>query len=205
MRYPINITDYRIFSFFHILLQRKTMPTWRGVTVVKYATDLILYSEMIHENKPDFIIEAGTAYGGSALFFADMLNTLCGGGKVLTIDTRNRVTVRHPNVEYIIGSSADPKIVQEVRNQVRNGTVMVVLDSDHSFEHVRSELSAYRYIATPGQFMVVEDCYVRHERISGPGKAVDCFLKRNESFVRESPEDKFLIAVTRRGWLRRLH
>lgn len=201
----MDITEYRKFSFFYILLNRKTMPTWRGVTVIKYATDLILYSEMIYENKPDFIVEAGTAYGGSAFFFADMLNTLCGGGRVLTIDTRNRVTKRHPDVEYIIGSSTDPKIVKKVNDLTQKGSVMVVLDSDHSYEHVKSELSIYKDIVTPNQFMVVEDCYVRRERISGPGKAVNWFLERDKSFARENPEDKFLIAVTREGWLRRLY
>ena len=201
----MNLTDYRKFSFFYILLNRKTMPTWKGVTVIKYATDMILYSEMIYQNKPDFIIEAGTAYGGSAFFFADMLNTLCGGGKVLTIDTRNRVTKRHPDVEYIIGSSTDPKIVEKVINLTQKGSVMVVLDSDHSLDHVKSELSIYNDIVTPNQFMVVEDCYVRRERISGPGKAVNWFLPLNKSFVRENPEEKFLISVTREGWLRKLY
>jgi cephalosporin hydroxylase len=201
----MNLTDYRKFSFFHILLDRKTMPTWRGITVIKYATDMILYSEMIHQNKPDFIIEAGTAYGGSASFFADMLNTLCGGGKVLTIDTRNRITKRHPDVEYLIGSSTDPKIVEKITNLTKKGSVMVVLDSDHSVDHVKSELSIYKDIVTPGQFMTVEDCYVRRERISGPGKAVNWFLPLNKSFTREHPEEKYLISVTREGWLRKLH
>jgi len=202
---PVTLTEYRKFSFFHILLNRKTMPTWRGTTVIKYATDMILYSEMIYQNKPDFIIEAGTAYGGSALFFADMLNTLCGKGKVLTIDTRNRITTRHPDVEYLIGSSIDPKIIQKVKDLTNKGTVMVVLDSDHSFEHVKAELSIYKDIVTPNQFMVVEDCYVRRERISGPGRAVNWFLPLNKSFTREHPEEKYLISVTREGWLRRLH
>ena len=200
----MNITDFRNFAFHGILLNRKTMPTWKGTTVIKYASDLILYAEIIYANQPDFIVEAGTAYGGSALFFADMLN-IFGNGKVITIDTRNRITKRHPDAEYLIGSSTDPKIVQKVKELTHSNSVMVILDSDHSFEHVKAELSIYKDITTPNQFMTVEDCYVRHERISGPGKAVNWFLDHDESFTREHPEEKYLATVTREGWLRKSH
>jgi len=200
----MNITDFRNFAFHGILLNRKTMPTWKGTTVIKYASDLILYAEIIYQNQPDFIVEAGTAYGGSALFFADMLDTF-GGKKVITIDTRNRVTKRHPDAEYLIGSSTDPKIVQKVKELTHSNSVMVILDSDNSLENVKAELSIYKDITKPNQFMTVEDCYVRHERISGPGKAVNWFLEHDNSFTREHPEEKYLATVTREGWLRKSH
>lgn len=168
---------------------------------------MALYAEMIYENQPDFIIEAGTSFGGSALFFADMLKVLCGGGKVISIDVRNRVGRKpyHPNLEFIRGSSVDPEIVQDVMVKVFGGSVMVTLDSKHTFEHVRAELLTYMDIVTPGQFIAVEDCYVRRERVSGPGIAVNWFLERYKSFRREDPEEKYLAAVSRGGWLRRLH
>ena len=200
-----NLTDYRNFAYHHTHLRAATRPMWKGSTVSKYATDMVLYAEMIYAFQPDYIVETGTHLSGSAIFFADMLDVLCGGGEVITIDIRNRRAVNppHKDVEYIRGSSIDPEIIQEVKNRVK-GSVMVSLDSNHSFKHVKSELLAYGDIVTPGQFMVVEDCYVRHERISGPGRAVHWFLGQDESFVRESPEAKFLISVTREGWLRKL-
>jgi len=200
-----NLTDYRNFAFHHTHLRASTRPLWKGISVTKYATDMVLYAEMIYAFQPDYIVEAGTSFSGSAIFFADMLDVLCGGGKVITIDVRNRKAVNPPHkyVEYIRGSSIDPEIVQEVKNRV-GGSVMVSLDSKHTYEHVKAELLAYRDIVTSGQFMVVEDCWVRHERISGPGKAVHWFLQHDESFVREHPEARFLISVTRDGWLRKL-
>jgi len=202
-----NLTDYRNFAFHHTHLRKPTRPTWKGISFTKYGTDMALYAEIIYENKPDFIIEAGTSFGGSALFFADMLNTLCGGGKVISIDVRNRIGRKphHPNLEFIRGSSIDPEIVQDVMVKVFGGSVMVSLDSKHTFNHVRDELLTYKDIVTPGQFIVVEDCYVRHERISGPGIAVNWFLEHDKSFRRENPEEKYLISVTREGWLRRIH
>jgi cephalosporin hydroxylase len=197
-----SLTDYRNFAFHHTHLRKATRPLWKGRVITKYATDMVIYAEMIYAFQPNYIVEAGTSFGGSALFFADMLGVLCGGGKVITIDVGNRE--RHDgNIRYIRGSSIDPGVVQEIKNRV-GGSVMVSLDSKHTFEHVKSELLAYRDIVTSGQFMVVEDSYARHGRVSGPGKAVHWFLEQDESFVREYPEARFLISVTREGWLRKL-
>lgn len=203
----MEITEFRNFAFHNSHLDPKTRPTWRGREFRKFGTDMALYAEMIYETQPDYIIESGTYKGGSSLFFADMLTVLCGGGMVLSIDIRNRPAVNpyHHAIEYIRGSSTDPEVIRRIKNQVFNGSVMVTLDSDHSEGHVKAELSAYKDIVTPGQFLVVEDCYVRHERPSGPYKAVNWFLANNNQFKREHPETKYLISVTREGWLRKLH
>ena len=122
-----SLADYRNFAYHHTHLRKATRPLWKGKSVTKYATDMVIYAEIIHAFQPNYIVEAGTSFGGSALFFADMLNVLCGGGKVITIDVRNRE--RHDgNIRYIRGSSTDPEIVQEIKNRV-GGSVMVSLDS----------------------------------------------------------------------------
>lgn len=201
------LTNFRKQAFFYLHLLPESWPTWKGRTFRKYGSDMTLYAEMIYETQPDYIIETGTFHGGSAMFFADMLEVLCGGGLVLSIDIRNRPAVNpwHHAVEFIRGSSTDPEVVRRVKNQVFNGSVMAVFDSDHSFEHVKDELETYKDIVTPGQFMVVEDCYVRGERTSGPYKAVNQFLEHSDNFKQERPEKKYIMSVTREGWLRRMH
>jgi cephalosporin hydroxylase len=175
---------------------------WRGVNLIKMPSDLILYQQVIWEKKPDFIIECGTAFGGSALFFGDMLN-MVGNGRVISIDIAPRSTPEHPRVKYIVGSTVDPAVVAQVAEIVAGKTCMVVLDSSHERRHVKRELRSYYRMVTRGQYIVVEDInYRRYDR--GPGPAVDWFLGWNKRFVRENIEEQFLIkSVTSDGWLRR--
>lgn len=88
---------------------------------------------MIHEVRPDLIIECGTAFGASALYLANMCD-LIGNGTVITIDIDTRPKrPQHPRIVYITGSSTDPTTVQQIKRHISpNDSVMVILDSDHS-------------------------------------------------------------------------
>lgn len=183
---------------------KKNYPRWRlGARVVKFPNDLILYAQVIFDYKPDWIVECGTAWGGSACFFGDML-FLNGGKGVISIDVKDRNPPKHPMVEYVISSSTDLPMFRKLRSRLRgSGNVMVVLDSDHSTEHVSKELEYYSQLVTPGQFLVVEDCWTRRERPYFPKKALDDFLASREDFELTALEDQFIFAVTRGGWLRK--
>lgn len=192
------------YRYIHTSLNGKREPRWRGVRVVKFPSDLILYSQVIQKRKPDFIIETGTAYGGSAMFFADMLTLINSEGHVITIDVKAARNPEHDRVEYLNGSSVDPEIVEKVKEIVGQSMVMVVLDSDHSTKHVLKEMDLYAPIVTSGQYMVVEDCWTRHEKPYAPYYAVEEFLKKNNDFRRYNLEKQFIFAVTRDGWLRKI-
>jgi cephalosporin hydroxylase len=180
----------------------KNYPRWRdGALVVKFPQDMILYAQVIFNNKPDFIIETGTWFGGSACFFADML-LLNGGKGVITIDVKSEHQPPHPMVEYITSSSTDLPMFRRLRSRLKGkGSVMVVLDSNHATKHVAKELELYRQLVTAGQYMVVEDCWTRHEVPYPPHAAVQGFIKDNDEFELKHPEDQFVYAVTRDGWL----
>jgi cephalosporin hydroxylase len=158
---------------------------------------------VIHENQPDFIVETGTKHGGSACFFADVLN-ITGNGHVVTIDTNDHTYLDHPNITYLRGSSVDLKIVSRVKDIVGNGSVMVSLDSDHRPHYVKRELQRYSEIVTEGQYLVVEDLcdrrgLIRKER----GPAVEEFLERDSRYIRVRLDQQFPATVTKYGWLRR--
>ena len=69
---------------------------------------------MIHETKPDLIIECGTSRGGSAYFFANICDLL-GHGRIVTIDVEILPgRADHPCITYLHGSSTDDKIVDQV-------------------------------------------------------------------------------------------
>ena len=197
--------EIRDVMYWHIHMNGngRNEPIWRGVRVVKYPTDLLLYAETIFDLKPDWIIETGTAHGGSTLFFADMLTLINAPGKVLSIDIKPLGTPAHPKVEYILGSSIDRNIVANVKSKV-SGKVMVVLDSSHKARHVARELHYYSGLVTVGQYLVVEDCYTKNSAKYGPHFAVDWFFTRTKKFVEVDRVEKFLIGITRGGWLKRI-
>lgn len=180
----------------------KNYPRWRGgVLIVKFPQDLLLYAQAIFENKPDYIIETGTWFGGSALFFGDLL-LLNGGKGVISIDRRGTHQPPHPFVQYIVSNSTDLRMFRRLRGSLKGrGSVMIVLDSNHATDHVERELELYSQLVTPRQYLVVEDCWTRRTEPYLPYKAVQEFVKKREDFELRHPEDQFIFAVTRDGWL----
>lgn len=201
-----HLSEIRDMYYWHVRRDSKGLhePRWRGHILWKYPSDIVLYAQAIFANKPDFIIEAGTAWGGSAVFFGDMLSLINAPGKVISIDVDPRRTPDHPKVEYITGSTTDPDVVKRVRQMVSGGSVMASLDSDHRERHVRRELRYYSGIVTVGQYIVVEDCHVWADVPYAPGRAVEWFLGRTDRYVREDVEWQYLVAISRGGWLKRV-
>lgn len=201
-----NISTIRDMYYWHVRRDSdgKHEPRWKGHILWKYPSDILLYAQAIFANKPDWIIETGTAWGGSAVFFGDMLSLVGSPGKVISIDVDPRRTPDHPKVEYIVGSSTDPEVVSRVRSMVAGGSVMASLDSDHRERHVRRELRYYSGIVTKGQYLVVEDCHVWADVAYAPGRAVEWFLGRTDRYRLEDVEWQYLVAITRGGWLKRL-
>lgn len=181
-------------------------PRWRGVRVVKQPGDLILYHEVIWQSRPRWIVECGTKFGGSASFLQDMLDLVGEGGRVLTIDIDAKVENPDPRICYVQGSSTDAGTVSRVKETVGGEPCMVVLDSNHARVHVKWELYHYAPLVTPGQYLVVEDCYSRGTVPFGPLEARDWFLRETREgrrFENMELEKQFLIGVTNGGWLRR--
>lgn len=179
--------------------------SWLGVPIIQLPEDMLRYQEAIFSLKPDVIIETGVAHGGSAIFSASLCK-LIGRGRVIAVDIEirphNRKRIEeHPLFELITlieGSSTAPDIVEEVRSLIRPGeTVMVVLDSDHSYKHVKEELEAYAPMVTSGSWIVATDGVMRylHDVPRGkrewetdnPAKAAIDFALANPSFKIEEP------------------
>jgi cephalosporin hydroxylase len=198
---------------FHVVYRdRKRLDKrtwWRGHRVIKCPLDLWIYQEIIHELRPDLLIETGTMYGGSAYFLASIMD-LAGTGEVLTIDRNEREgRPEHPRISYLTGSSSDPAIVAEATRRADGmQTVMVVLDSNHKAFHVLDELRAYNALVTPGSYLVVEDTNINGHPVeptfgAGPMEALEEFLRENDDFEVDAEREKFLLTFNPRGWLRK--
>src|SRR3990172_5815506 len=70
--------------YFNDVFEKQLRVNWLGVEVIKYPTDLVIYQEIIHEIRPDLIVETGTHHGGSAMFFASVFFFL-GRGKIISL------------------------------------------------------------------------------------------------------------------------
>ena len=182
---------------------------WFGVPIQKSPFDCWVYQELVSELRPDLIVETGTYLGGSALFFAHLCD-INGSGRIITIDVQRRGSVAHPRVTQLIGDSASPGILAEVRAAAASaGTVLVVLDSDHSAAHVGRELRAYADVVTVGSYIVCEDTNVNGHPVMpehgpGPLEAVREFLASDRRFVSDRAREKFLMSYFPEGWLKRV-
>lgn len=132
-----------------------------GVGLMKCPNDLWMYQAIMSKLRPKTIIETGTYQGGSALWFAYLMDMLgIEDGRVFTVDFedhRQDPQVLHPRITYLAGNSVDPKLVEAIRGQIADGPVLVCLDSDHSAKHVREELELYAPLCKVGDWLVVED------------------------------------------------
>jgi cephalosporin hydroxylase len=188
------------------------LTNYRGVPILKNPMDLWIYQEILWDLQPTLIIETGTAFGGSAVFFGDMLARR-GRGHVISIDIEPHETLLpHPHVSYVTGSSTDAKVVAAVRQAaVDHPRVMVVLDSDHSRAHVLEELAIYAPLVTQGQFLVVEDTNIDCRPVPlgwmggpGPGMALDAWLPEHPEFQPDVLAERMLMTFYPGGWLRRV-
>jgi len=193
-----------------IRTQNFASTSWLGVPIWQNVLDLWTIQETISEIKPALLIETGTHHGGSALFYAQLME-LMGHGKVLTIDIIDIRDQEHPRVQFLHGSSTDPDIVAEVRREVAaaDGPVMVILDGNHARDHVAAELEIYAPMVTPGSLLLSQDGVIdvfRTFRDSRPGP-----LPANRAFLDAHPEfsydkernERFGLTHHPMGWLRR--
>lgn len=121
--------------------------------MLKFEQDLERYREIIAATKPDLIIETGTHTGASARWLAEV-----SGARVVTIDVNSITGLREGDIWPMFGDSTDPMIIDRVKRHVQDRQrVMVILDSDHSTDHVTKEIELYGPLVTPGCYLVVED------------------------------------------------
>lgn len=184
---------------------------WMGVKIQKLPLDLWTLQEIIFDTRPDFLVETGTRFGGSALFFAHLFDVL-GNGRVLTIDVEPELidprALAHPRVSLLEGSSVDHDIVASVREATAGSRVMVTLDSDHTMDHVLRELDALAPLVTPGCYLVVEDTNLNGNPINpgfgpGPAEALAEWLPRNPDFEVDLKAERFMATFFPGGFLRR--
>lgn len=197
---------------------------WFGEPVLQLPQDLFALQEIIFRTRPRFIVEVGVAWGGSLLFYSTLMEAL-GGDRVIGVDiyvpddlkrrigSFGRLSER---IDWIVGSSVDRSTIDQVKAIVGEAReVMVVLDSNHTHDHVLKELRIYSPLVGKGHYLVCSDTIIealpeqKHRpRPWGHGNnsktALDQFLRENDEFdVDSALENKLLFTCQPGGYLRR--
>ena len=179
--------------------------TWLGRPIIQLPEDVVRIQEVIWRVRPDVIIETGVAHGGSLILYASLCRAM-GRGRVVGIDIdirpENRAGIEQhdlaPLITLIEGSSTAPETVGKTASLVKPGeTVLVILDSCHTRDHVLQELGAYARLVTPGSYLVATDGIMKdlgdvpHGRPEwaqdNPAAAAVAFAAAHPEFVLEQP------------------
>lgn len=203
--------------------------SWLGRPIIQLPEDMIRVQELVYQVRPDVIVETGIAHGGGQVFFASLCRLL-GKGRVIGVDIEirphNRAALEahelSPLITLIEGSSTDPASVEQVRTHIRPGeSVLVLLDANHTKDHVLRELEMYSPLVGVGSYIIAADGIM--EDLVGapraqpewawdnPRRAVAEFSVRHPEFQPVSPPQPFneglishAVSYWPHGYLRRL-
>lgn len=183
--------------------------SWMGRPIIQLPDDVMRIQEAIYEIQPDVVVETGVAHGGSLVLYASLFRSM-GRGRVIGVDIEirphNRRAIEAHELSDLIslveGSSVDPAVVDRVRAMIKPGErVMVVLDSNHTRDHVRGELECYAPMVAAGSYIVATDGIMgdlagapRSNPDWGwnnPRRAAEEFLEEHPEFVLAPPRFPF--------------
>jgi len=197
--------------------------TWLGHSVLQLPEDLIRLQEVIYRVRPDVIVETGVFRGGSLMFHATLCQAL-GKGRVIGIDKQidaavREVIIQHvlaPRITLVEGDSTSREVLGKVASMIHPGeSVLVILDSCHTKDHVRRELECYSRFVTPGSYIIAADGIMAEladvpggqpEWVSdNPLVAANEFVLRHSEFRRPEPGQlSAKVTYWPGGWLERV-
>ena len=203
--------------------------SWMGRPVIQIPDDMVRTQEVIYRLRPDLIIETGIAHGGSLIYYASIMEAMHHGhvlGVDIEIRPHNRKAIEahemFHRIDMIEGSSVDASTMDQVRAHAEGKeTVLVILDSNHTYDHVMQELELYAPLVTKGSYIVSTDGVMRHVAdvpragenwaTDNPANAAEDFAARHPEFVIEQPEWPFNESTLSKNvthypsaWLRRI-
>ncbi len=185
--------------------------SWMGVPARKMVLDAWVYQQIIHETRPEIIIEIGNAEGGSTKYLAHLLD-IVGQGEVIAVDIdHSAFRGHHPRVHLVTGDSLAPETLIRVEEIAHGRRGMVIHDGDHSREHVLGDLRAYAKFVSPGSYFIVEDTAIDLFRagdglgsVNGPLGAVEQFVREDTRFQIDPDREYFVMTFNPRGYLKRV-
>ncbi len=180
-----NYTD-KVYFNVNTIEQGHHKLIYRGVPMIKCPFDYVLYQMLIWEIKPDLIIEIGTNRGGSAYYFADLLDTI-GHGEIHTIDIQDIVYEQvklHTRIKFFKEGFEK----YDLKRAEGFKTILVIEDGSHTYEDVSDTLRLFQNLVTPDSYFIVEDGILdklgwKRKYNGGPNRAIKEFIDKNDDYV----------------------
>lgn len=197
--------------------------SWLGVPVIRLPEDLLRQQEIMTRLRPELVVEIGIARGGGLVFSASIQEQLGILPNVIGIDhlihdhahqsiKESRYFDRITMLEAPSGSKESISLIE---SRVANlEKVLLILDSDHTAEHVSMELHSYSRLLPSGSVIMVCDTLIDEmppgiygdrdwSDSRGPRLGIERFLEKN-SWVEEDIQLSagLLITEMRGGFLR---
>lgn len=137
--------------------------TWKGLPTMRTAWDLALSVMMLEELKPRTIIEMGTAFGGSAVWLADMQRAQGLPARVVTVDI-NPPKVSAEGVSFLQGDlfAVDKALPESLLRELPHP--FLVIEDAHV--NTRGILEYLDTFLQPADYLIIED--VEAEQALGP-------------------------------------
>jgi len=166
--------DEPVREFWKRRLHQHHYDYYKGRSLMKLPEDLRVYQHLIERIRPEVILEFGTGYGASAVWFADQLDTFCGGGDVVTVGNHpvppdsdpSRGFLDDERITFIMGDLMDSGIVAKVHELCAGKKVMACDDSGHTPQTTSTVLREYSDLVPAGSWFVVEDGIIDEPEIS---------------------------------------
>jgi len=207
-------TNAALLQKYHEVWYNAVTHTWGftnflGIGMLKCPNDLWAYHDIMVRVRPKTVLEMGTFAGGSAMWFAFLMDMLGIDGRVYSVDidpTHRQPNAKHPRIAFVTASSVDPQLAKSLIDaRDTSAPLLVVLDSDHSEAHVRAELELYAPACRVGDRLVVEDTNVAWPHDRGARGALESYLAEHPNEWRHDiVSERWLLTMHPGGWLERV-
>jgi len=154
------------------------------------------------------LVELGSQYGGSALFFSSFAPQ-AGLEAIVSVDLAALEKPTIPLATWITGDSSSPEVFEKVRSLVGQRSCSLVVDSNHHAEHVDKELALYAPLVSPGQPLILEDTHVdvlnfrKFRAGGGPLRSLQKYLRQHPEFERAADVEPYVTTNFFGYWIRK--
>lgn len=198
----------REWMYFHNVMHRQ-YTMYHGLRVLKPPFDWVVLGDVIQDTHPEVIIEIGSFEGGTALWMAHLVESLGWPTTVIGIDITDRpTTVKHPQIEWVIGDCLDPAVIARVDAICAGRRGLVIEDSDHKYHITKQILDLYERFVADGNYLIVEDTIIEFLNLPpfpGPLRAAQEFLEaQGGKFKLDRTREKYIMTYNPQGYLLRV-